>query len=151
VTASPSSSADRHVPALVLLVGVVLALGALAFGLVSTGDVARSLATAVLLLYPPGAYAVHVDDDPAGTLPPALVAAGTAVAALAVLLLLVAEAAPARLLTGTLYASTVALAVFLPAATYATRYGEPPVWLPPRPIAVGSTLLALLLLAGGVA
>jgi len=151
VTASPSSSADRHVPALVLLVGVVLALGALAFGLVSTGDVARSLATAVLLLYPPGAYAVHVDDDPAGTLPPALVAGGAAVAALVAGLLLAAEAPPARRLAGTLYAVTVALVLFLPAATYATRYGDPPARLPPRRVAVGATLLALLFLAGGVA
>ncbi len=75
---SSSASSAEGVAALVLIAGVVLAIGALAFALVSTDDFARSIVTGLVFLYPAAAYAVNRDDDPTNILPvvPVTVAAG---------------------------------------------------------------------------
>lgn len=65
-----SASSAEGTAALVLIAGVVLAIGVLAFALVSTDDLARSIVTGLVFLYPAAAYAIDRDDDPTNFLPP---------------------------------------------------------------------------------
>lgn len=140
---------SRRVPEFALVTGGFLALTLLVVGVAFTGDVVRSTLTAAVVGYPFALYAVHHSDDPTAVLPPRLVLSATAVVAVGVLLTAFVgplEGLPRRLLS----ALFAALAVGLPPAVYAVRYGglEP---LPPRPTLVGSALGGATLLVVGPA
>jgi hypothetical protein len=128
----------RRVPEFALLTGLVLAGATGAFALWATGRLHQSLLTALLLLYPFAAYAVHRDDDPTNVLVPSWVAvAGLAVGAIVVLDVLwqarsgLAAAAVRGLFLGSLAAA--------PTLGYAVRYDRS---LGPSPRAVRAVAVA---------
>lgn len=145
-----SASSAEGTAALVLIAGVVLAIGVLAFALVSTDDLARSIVTGLVFLYPAAAYAIDRDDDPTNILPPVpvTVAAGL-VAGIVATLSFVSGTGPT--LDRTLYALFLAATILLPAAAYATGYGDPPTRPAPWAIVVGGTTGGVVLLIATVA
>jgi len=140
----------RHAPALVLLTGAVLGVGAAAFGLASTGDVPRSVVTGLALCYPAAAYAVRHDDDPTGLLPPRPVAVSGCLLGVALPALPVGGH-PAPDLGTALYGIALGLAAALPPLAHAAVYGSPPAWLGARRTAAATTAAAVLLSAAAVA
>ena len=123
-----------RLPVVALFVGAVLALPFAAFVAVYDGRPTLAATLALCLFLPFAAYAVHLDRDPAGLLPPRGVLAGGGVTSLLVVSL---GALTAELPTG-LVAGAFAVAAAL---SYHGRYAAAP--LSPRLVGVGGGLLAL--------
>jgi hypothetical protein len=147
-----SPETNRHVPEFALVTGAFLSLSFLVAGLVLTGDVVRTLLTAVVILYPFAAYAVTHSTDPTAVLPPRL----TSVAAVVVGAVLAGSAlvdaapppAPGRLAAELPYAAFLGALVVLPAAGYHAAYGSPgdrlnPLSAPATVAAAGAVGVAL--------
>lgn len=120
--ASPET--NRHVPEFALVTGIFLSLSFLVAGLVLTGDVVRTLLTAVVILYPFVGYAVTHSADPTDVLPPRV----TSVAALLVGAVLagavLVDADPSQLATEVPYALFLGALVVLPPAAYHVTAGD---------------------------
>ncbi|MFW6321013.1 MAG: hypothetical protein ACOC0Z_04125 [Halohasta sp.] len=140
---------NRYAPELALVAGGLLGVVFGGFALFSVGEFYSAALVAALCCYPFGAYAIHTDEDPTTVLPPRVIVAVAGVVAVGVVVdvLRLSSASAGSLLFGL----AVGLVVFLPAAAYATAYGDPPAWLAPRPVEIGATVLAFALLAGGIA
>lgn len=136
---------DRHAPALALVAGAVLGGAAAAFSLAVTGDVARSVLLGALLSYPFTAYAVYHDDDPTTVLPPTAVLALGCLLGAATALDVAVGGGASRAVDGLF----LGLLLALPAAAYAAHYGVRGPSLPPRSVAVASTLAGAALAVGG--
>ena len=136
---------DPHVPEFALAAGVAVALTAVAGGVLLGAGLRATLVLAAVALAPFLGYAVRHSDDPTTVLPPRPVAA---VAGLLALVLLV-DALLTEGLTGLPAGLALAVAFSLPALSYLARYDGPPV--PPRPAAVGAGVLAVAVLAVGLA
>lgn len=133
---------SRRVPEAAVLVGVVLSLSFGMFGALF-GDPLSTALVSTLLLYVFVGYAVRVDDDPAGTLPPGPVLAAAAVAAGLVLAYGLVAGRP---FTGLV----VALVLVVPTALYHaqhTRAGGP---LSPDATLLAAGVAAALVLTAGV-
>ncbi|WP_318567361.1 hypothetical protein [Salinigranum marinum] len=115
---------NRHVPEFALVTGAFLSLSALVAGVVLTGDVVRSLLTAVVILYPFTAYAVTHSDDPTGVLPPRVTSVTAAVVGVVLAGSALVAALPGRLTADLPYALVLGATVVLPPAAYHVRYGE---------------------------
>ncbi len=140
---------NRYAPELALVVGGVLGGAFGGFVLFVLGEFYSAAVVCAVCVYPFAAYAVHTDDKPTTVLPPQAVAAIAALIAVGVVVDSLRVFGPS--LETLLSSSLLAVGVFLPVAAYASRYGEPPAWLRPRPVEVGCGLLAVGLLVGSVA
>jgi hypothetical protein len=115
---------NRHVPEFALVTGAFLALSFLVAGLVLTGDVVRTLLTAVVILYPFVAYAVTHSSDPTTVLPPRATSAAAVVVGVVLAGAVLVAALPDRLATELPYALLLGALVVLPPAAYHVRYGS---------------------------
>lgn len=147
---SSSAGSSGGAAALVLIAGVVLAIGALVFAFVSTDDPARSIITGLVFLYPAAAYAIVRDDDPTNVLPPVpvTIAAGVVAGIVAVFSI---GAGSAPLLDRTLFALFLVASIFFPAAAYTTGYGDQSVGPTPETAATGGITGGVLLLGATIA
>jgi hypothetical protein len=116
--------ANRHVPEFALVTGAFLALSFLVAGLVLTGDVVRTLLTAVVILYPFVAYAVTHSPDPTTVLPPKVTSAAAVAVGVVLAGAVLVAASPDRLATELPYALLLGALVVLPSAAYHVRYGS---------------------------
>lgn len=140
---------NRYAPELALVAGGLLGTVFGGFVLFAVGEFYSAAVVCALCSYPFVAYAVRTDDDPTTVLPPRGVTAVAAIAAFGIMV-------DSLRLFGTsvetlLVSSLLAGSVFLPAAAYATSYGEPPAWLSPRLLESSCVLLAVGLLVASVA
>lgn len=134
---------NRHAPELALVVGALLALGFVAYGLLFSEAVLATLLVAIALFYPFAAFAVLRDDDPTSVLhprPTLLVAGAFGVLSFAYG---VAVAHP-------LFGLLVGLLAVVPVVLYHGRYGRTASPLPPRATLALTILAAVLVLGYGV-
>jgi hypothetical protein len=117
------SGTNRHVPEFALVTGAFLSLSFLVAGLVLTGDVVRTLLTAIVILYPFTAYAVTHSDDPTVVLPPRVTSAGAVLCGTVLAGAVVVRALPDRVASELPYALFLGSVVVLPAVAYHVRYG----------------------------
>jgi len=140
---------NRYAPELALVAGGLLGTVFGGFVLFSVGEFYSAVIVCVLFGYPFAAYAIYNDDEPTTVLPPRAVTGVAGLAGVGVVLdvLRLSSTTLGSLLFGFL----LALVVFLPVAAYAAQYGTPPTWLKPRLVERTGTLLAVGLLAAGIA
>jgi len=139
---------NRYAPELALVAGVVLGGAFGGFVLITLGEFYSAAVVCALCSYPFAAYAIHTDDEPSTVLPPKAVTVTAGIAAAGVLADSIRQFGST--VEAALLGSLLAVGVFLPAAAYAGRYGEPPSWVRPRLLEGGCVLLAGLLLAGSL-
>lgn len=139
---------NRYAPELALVTGGVLGVAFGGFVLIVLGEFYSAAVVAAVCGYPFAAYAVHTDDEPTTILPPRAVTVVAASVAVGVVVDSVRLFGTS--LNTVLTGSLPAVAVFLPVAAYATRYGEPPAWVGPRLVAASCSLLAVGLLVASV-
>ncbi|MDS0297563.1 hypothetical protein NDI76_02255 [Halogeometricum sp. S1BR25-6] len=136
---------SRRVPEFALLIGVVLGLSAVVFGLLFGLSLLDVVVLAAVGTYPFAAFGLLRDDDPAAVVPARWILAGGVLwAFLGVIGVLAADPSPSALVP----AAFAGLVLVLPPAAYAVRHGANVNPLPPRAtlaagIAVGVGLLAL--------
>jgi len=140
---------NRYAPELALVAGGLLGVVFGGFVLFSVGELYSAAVVGAAFGYPFAAYAVHTDADPTTVLPPRPVAAIGGLLAAGVLVDVLRVFSPNA--STLLFGLPFALGVFLPLAAYAARYGSPPPWLPNRRVEWGCTVLAIGLLAAGIA
>lgn len=119
--ASPETT--PRVPEFALVTGTFLALSFLVAGLALTGDVVRTLLTAVVVLYPFVAYAVVHSPDPTTVLPPRVTAAISVAVGSVLAGGVLVSAAPDRVAVEAPYALFLGALVVFPPAAYHARYG----------------------------
>jgi hypothetical protein len=144
---------NRHVPEFALVTGAFLSLSFLVAGVVLTGDVVRSLLTAVVILYPFAAYAVTHSDDPTTVLPPRVTSAGAVVVGVVLAGSVLLAAAPGAVATELPYALLLGAGVVFPPAAYHVRYGTRDERVNPlSPVAttVAATVVAVVVLVYGL-
>lgn len=115
---------NRHVPEFALVTGIFLSLSFLVAGLALTGDVVRTLVTAVVILYPFAAYAITHSPDPTGVLPPRLTSTGAVLVGVVLAGAVLVDAEPSQLLTEFPYALFLGALVVLPPAAYHVLAGD---------------------------
>lgn len=136
----PPAGTNRHVPEFALVTGAFLSLSFLVAGLVLTGDVVRTVLTAVALLYPFAAYAVTHSPDPTEVLPPRITSLAAIVAGGVLAVSALLDAASAERLSSVPFALFLAALVVAPPAAYHVRYGGTEDEL--NPLAPATTVLA---------
>lgn len=134
---------SRHAPELALVVGVVLALGFAAYGLLFSDAVLATLLVSLALLYAFAAFAVLRDDDPAAVLRPRLVLGAAA-------LFGTLTFGYGLVVSRPLFGLLVALLAVVPVVLYHGRYGRGISPLSPRLTLSLAALAATLVLAYGV-
>lgn len=137
---------SRRVPEFALIIGVVLGLSAVVFGLVLGEGLLDTVVLAAVGTYPFVAFGLLRDDDPASVVPPRWVLAGGVIwAFLGVVGVLAADPSPSALIP----AAFAGLVFALPPAAYAVRYGAGVNPLPARAtFAVGVVAAVGLLVVG---
>jgi hypothetical protein len=119
-----SPGGNRRVPELALVTGLFLSVTFLVAGVVLTGDVVRTLLTAVVILYPFSTYAVRHSADPTTVLPPRATSAAAAVVGTVLAGSVLVAAPPGELATELPYALLLGAGVVVPPAAYHVRYGD---------------------------
>ncbi|MDS0296500.1 hypothetical protein [Halogeometricum luteum] len=136
---------SRRVPEFALLIGVVLGLTAVVFGLLFGLRLLDVVVLAAVGAYPFVAFGLLRDDDPASVVPPRwILVVGVLWAFLGVVGVLAADPSPSALVP----AAFAGLVLALPPAAYAVRHGADVNPLPPRAtlgvgVVAGVGLLAL--------
>jgi hypothetical protein len=144
---------NRHVPEFALVTGAFLSLSFLVAAVALTGDIVRSLLTAVVICYPFAAYAITHSDDPTGVLPPRITSVSAVVVGCVLAGSALVAASPGSLASELPYALLLGAGVVLPPAAYHARYGSREERLNPlSPVAtvVAASVVAVAVLAYGL-
>lgn len=131
----------RRYPWLAPIVGLVVAVPILVYGLLFTGEPLLAVLTALAALLPFAVHGAYFAAEPARVVPPKYLLAAAGTLAVVVLLVGVAE-------SNVTLGAFVGLVAVVPSLAYAERFGDRP--LAPRPVALGAGLVvALSVLAFG--